>query len=608
MRQPTRHTPFTVGLLFLWSIFLWSLLGCGIQRSALEGGVDPAAGGPQLAADSPAAPRAPEEVPAPETAEAETEEATACGVPPSDAAAPPTVSDAASGVQAELDEALGLCRASQERWRDGDMEAALAALDQAYELILAVTPEDDPNLIRQKEEIRFMISKRIMEIYASRHTMVKGKHRPIPMDMNAHVEKEIDALTRGDFFREAYRRSGRYHDMIVAELEKAGLPTELVWLPLIESGFRVKALSPARALGLWQFIPSTGYKFGLKRDRFVDERLDPVKSTHAAIAYLKELHKIFGDWSTVLAAYNCGEGRVLKVIRSQNVNYLDNFWDLYEQLPRETARYVPRFLATLHILQDPKKYGIDLTDVDTPVETETLTVSKRVCLKEVAQKINVPGKTLQRLNPELRQQVLPPGEYALRVPAGKAATLLARLDDIPVFDPAPSRGESRNAAYHRVRRGETLSTIAERYGISMKGLMRANRLHRRDYIVAGKILKIPGVGGGTGAGKRKSHPVHVVQKGDSLWDIARKYGTTTDALGRRNNLSGSALSIGQVLKIPGRGSGRVNPKRLKTYKVRRGDVPMEIAQRHRMSLERFLKVNKMTKHSTIYPGQKVFVD
>ena len=117
-------------------------------------------------------------------------------------------------------------------------------------------------------------------------------------------------------------------------------------------------LSPARALGLWQFIPSTGYKFGLKRDNYIDERMNPEKSTQAAIAYLKALHQIFGDWTTVLAAYNWGERRVLKAIRSQNINYLDNFWDLYERIPRETARYVPRFLATLYILKhQPKVAG-----------------------------------------------------------------------------------------------------------------------------------------------------------------------------------------------------------------------------------------------------------
>ena len=173
-------------------------------------------------------------------------------------------------------------------------------------------------------------------------------------------------------------------NMIVGALKEAGLPEELAWLPLIESGFKTRAFSSARALGLWQFIPSTGYKFGLKRDTWIDERLNQEKATKAAIAYLKELHQIFGDWTTVLAGYNCGEGRVLKRIRNQKINYLDNFWDLYTQLPRETARYVPRFLATLHILKDPAGYGFILGEPDAPVSYETVNIQKSVQLKEVA--------------------------------------------------------------------------------------------------------------------------------------------------------------------------------------------------------------------------------
>lgn len=618
MRHPILRDSSRLGIIWLCGVFLWALAGCATLPNESTGGAAefprPAPASPEIADGSlpqesdpiMQAAIAPGAAPMPANKKD-------CGLPPEETGEGVSA-EATDTVQAELDAALALCREAQELWQAEKMEAALDALDRAYIHIQAVAPDSDSDLLRQKEDIRFMISKRIMEIYASRTTMVQGKHRPIPMDMNDHVKTEIKNLTRGNFFQNAYRRGGRYREMISAELEKAGLPAELAWLPLIESGFKVNAFSPARALGLWQFIPSTGYKFGLKRNRYIDERMDPEKSTKAAIAYLKELHKIFGDWSTVLAAYNCGEGRVLKVIRSQNVNYLDNFWDLYEQLPRETARYVPRFLATLHILQSPEKYGIDLDDLEAPTETESLTVSKQVCLKRVAKEINTSPEALQGLNPELRQSVLPPGSYTLRVPTGKAAVLLSKIDEIPVSTPAQARratskkSDKTKVAYHRVRRGETLSTIAERYGVPVKNLMRANRLHRRHYIVAGKILKIPGAAGGSVTTKRQSHTVYVVQKGDSLWNIARKYGTNTAALGRLNKLSGSSLSIGQVLKIPGRGSGSVNPSRLKTYEVRRGDVPMEIAQRHRMSLERFLEVNKMTKHSTIYPGQKVYVD
>jgi membrane-bound lytic murein transglycosylase D len=244
-----------------------------------------------------------------------------------------------------LDSALDFYKSSQEFWSEGNLEKAMEALDQAYSHLVDVDPGDNPELSQQREDVRFMISKRVLELYASRYTAVDGNHQAIPLIMNEHVKKELQLFQNRErkFFIESYRRSGKYRDLIVPALKEAGLPEELSWLPLIESGFKVRALSRARALGLWQFIPSTGYKFGLKRNTWVDERLDPEKATAAAIAYLKELHQIFGDWTTVLAGYNCGEVTVLKLIRNQRINYLDHFWDLYDMLPRETARYVPRF-------------------------------------------------------------------------------------------------------------------------------------------------------------------------------------------------------------------------------------------------------------------------
>ena len=190
----------------------------------------------------------------------------------------------------------------------------------------------------------------------------------IPIMTNADVEKEIRQFqtVERDFFISSYQRSAMYRPMILRELKKAGLPEELSWLPLVESGFKINALSTARALGLWQFIPSTGYKYGLNRDDWVDERMDMEKSTRAAIDYMKELHTMFGDWLTVLAAYNCGEGRIMRTIASQHINYLDRFWDLYYKLPYETARYVPRFLATVMIIRDPQKYGMDLGNGKMP--------------------------------------------------------------------------------------------------------------------------------------------------------------------------------------------------------------------------------------------------
>jgi membrane-bound lytic murein transglycosylase D len=520
--------------------------------------------------------------------------------------------DQGEKIQSVLDEALDFCQSAQDFWQKGDLENALEALDQAYALILKTDTTNSPKLIQQKEDLRFLISKRILEIYASRNIVVTGNHKAIPLVMNKHVQLEINNFTKtGEkkFFIEAYKRSGKYRPYIVSELKAAGMPVELSWLPLIESGFKVNALSRARALGPWQFIPSTGYKFGLKRDKYIDERIDPIKSTKAAIEYLKELHQIFGDWSTVLAAYNCGEGRVLRVIRSQNINYLDNFWDLYERLPRETARYVPRFMAALFIINDPKKYGLDAVTVDEPLEYENVTVSKQIHLKNVAKEIGVAEKTLRELNPELRYSILPQDEYPLRVPPGKSEVLLANLDNIPVTHPPQPA-----YVYHRIRPGESLSTIARRYRSSVRKIMRANNLHRSSYIVAGRKLKIPQRGimpyrPKTDPNKDFTLPsIHVVKRGDSLWNIAKRYDTTTKKIQSLNDLQTTELHIGQILKMPGYKDEKIDVGDLKVYQVKRGDSPFDIAQLHNMPLKRFLRINLLTPNSTIFPGQKLFIE
>ena len=188
-------------------------------------------------------------------------------------------------------------------------------------------------------------------------------------------------------------------------------------------------------LGLWQFIPSTGYKYGLNRDDWVDERMDVEKSTRAAIDYFKDLHAMFGDWLTVLAGYNCGEGRVMRTIASQHINYLDRFWDLYQRLPYETARYVPRFVATLLIVRDPQKYGIDLGSGDPKTDIlsyEVAEINRSLRLQDIAQKLETPEETIYILNAELRHRMTPDRPYKLKVPVEKAELLLKMASEIPI--------------------------------------------------------------------------------------------------------------------------------------------------------------------------------
>ena len=453
-----------------------------------------------------------------------------------------------------LDAAIDFYQIAQDSWEEADSESALDSLDESYSLILKVDGELDSTIMQQKEDLRFTIAKRIMEVYASRFNVVAGNQKEIPLIMNKHVEKALNSFKGKEkkFFVDSYVRSGKYRTAIVEALKEEGMPEELSWLPLIESGFQTRALSRARALGMWQFIASTGYKFGLERNAWIDERMDPEKSTRAAIAYLKELHGIFGDWSTALAAYNCGEGNVLKVIKRQKIKYLDNFWDLYASLPRETASYVPRFMAVLHIMNDPAAYGFTLPPVEAPVPMDKITVSKQMDLKKVAQSIGSSYEEMKNLNPELRKNVTPNTSYDLKVPEGKGEVVLAQLPVIPVWvAPTPSY------VVHRVRRGESLSVIASRYGTSVRAIMNMNRLRSSSYIKQGWKLKVP-----TGkttyqkhytaqATKGKGNSLeYVVRKGDSLWKIANRFGTTTKALQSFNHMQTTRLDIGQVIFIP----------------------------------------------------------
>jgi membrane-bound lytic murein transglycosylase D len=389
--------------------------------------------------------------------------------------------------QVYLDTALELTETAQEYWEDGDGDQAIEALDQAYALILKV-PGNNAKFSQQKEDLRIVISKRIVEMSACRKTAVKGTSSEIPMTMNDHVQREIQSFQtlERDFFIESYKRSGKYRGEMVKALKEAGMPEDLSWLPLIESGFKVRALSRSRALGLWQFIPSTGYKYGLKRNAWIDERLDPPKATAAAIAYFRELHEMFGDWATVLAAYNCGEGNVARVIRGQKINYLDNFWDLYERLPRETARYYPRFLAVLEIIREPARYGFTLEELDKPVPYETISWDRPVHLKTISDNTGIDEELLSSLNPELRHGATPNTAYALRVPPGTGEKVLAGMDKMAKWSPPKVE-----YVMHRVRRGETLTLIALRYRTSTQRIMEANNLRRGKMLRVGQKLKIP---------------------------------------------------------------------------------------------------------------------
>lgn len=388
--------------------------------------------------------------------------------------------------------ALEECQAAAELLDQGDTAGAVRRIDQCYSLMLSLADDGSEADEQARRDIRLLVAELVARVYRgdspSSPTTMASWDLGLPMVDNEHVQREIKSFTtvERESLLAAYRRSGRYRQMIVEKLDAAGLPRQLAWLPLVESAFKVSALSRASALGLWQFISSTGLRYGLKRDAWVDERLDPEKSTDAAIAYLADLHRIFGDWPKALAAYNCGEGRIQRLQSRSKTEYFD-FWDLYGQLPSETRRYFPRLLAVLHLLEDPARYGLELPEPDAPpVETERVRVERPVKLADLDKALGLQPGTIAALNPELRRGATPKHTYELEVPVAPAEQVVAAVATLAVYEP-------RDPVYvvHRVRSGETLSNIAERYRTSVGAIVRANRIRSVNRIRPGQRLRIP---------------------------------------------------------------------------------------------------------------------
>ena len=533
-----------------------------------------------------------------------------------------------------MEEALELIDDSRNYWIKGDVEGALDLLDQAYSLLM--DSDGEPDIVRQKDDVRLLIAQRIISIYSSMQSSTIGKRSEIPLIVNEDVEKEIRSFQtiERDFFVQSYKRSATYRPIILRELRKAGLPEELSWLPLVESGFKIHALSRARALGLWQFIPSTGYKYGLNRDEWVDERLDVEKSTRAAIDYLKELHGMFGDWLTVLAAYNCGEGRVLKVISRQHINYFDRFWDLYHNLPYETARYVPRFLATIQIIRNQKKYGINLEGMyekEIPFSYETVNTYKSMRLEDIAKHTGTDEEVLNTLNAELRQKITPDKEYHLKIPSGMSLKFASVVEEIPKVE-KPQKVFIR----HRAKRGETVVSIARKYRTSVSEIVEYNHISSRKKLRAGQILTIPVQGhiySRAKYGKQYKGKLHSkdgiakyrVKKGDTLNSVARQFGVTVDEIKRVNGIKGNTLRVGQIIRVGSKSSGSeklakktTDKKTAKTpvdssgdntkkYVVQKGDTLGKIAKKNGVNVERILEINKISRDEILQQGQVIVV-
>jgi membrane-bound lytic murein transglycosylase D len=397
-----------------------------------------------------------------------------------------------NGTAGLLEEALSAYQEAKTCREGGDLDGALKALDKAYDIMLkAKVPADSP-LLQEKNDLRILIAQRIQEIYACRTNPIANGGNAVSLVENKWVRDEIKSFqtVERSSFNEAYKRSGLYREMIAAEFKKLGMPEELSWLPVIESGFTARALSRARALGLWQFIASTGYRYGLNRDRWVDERMDPEKATRAAAKFLNDLHTAFGDWATALAAYNCGEFAVQSVINTQHINYLDDFWDLFSRLPFETARFVPRFMAVVLIAKNPEKYGFTLPAPYAALKYEKIQVNRPVKLTTFSTALGLDAAELAFLNPELRFDSTPESAYELKVPVGLADKSLQAVNALPKYVPPEV-----SYSWHLIKPGDTLWGIARQYGTSIDMLLRLNAMQRNSMLMPGRRLKIPGKGG-----------------------------------------------------------------------------------------------------------------
>jgi membrane-bound lytic murein transglycosylase D len=547
-----------------------------------------------------------------------------------------------------MEKALELLEVADKLWEKGDIEKTLDTLDDAYSLLLDAN--GDVTIAQEKDDLRLLISRRILAVYSSKHTIINGKNSEIPLTMNADVEKEIKSFQglERDNFIAAYQRSGLYRSAILKELKKAGIPEEFLWLPLVESFFKINAYSRARALGLWQFIPSTGYKFGLTRDEWVDERMDVQASTKAAIAYLKELHSMFGDWLTVLAAYNCGEGRVLRVISMQHINYMDGFWDLYRQLPNETARYVPRFLATLHIVKNPRKYGFDdLSNTEKPIAFETVKVNKMMKLKDIAEKIEISEDVLNLLNSELRYKITPDHEYNLKLPEKSLDKFNLVANDIPQAEKPHFVSDRPDFTKHKVKRGETIYSIAKKYDVPVSMIVSCNRLGSKRKLVPGRKITIP-ITRKRNYAEGKSHQKNYrkeiassgrykVKKGETLSMISRRFSIPLVELKEMNNLKTGKITAGQRLKLS---QNKINAnlededdneknvkKSVKKSKIKKqvlsvndvdklgtnkyivtkNDNLHSIAKKNNINVAKLMELNKISIHEKIVPGQILVV-
>jgi membrane-bound lytic murein transglycosylase D len=387
-----------------------------------------------------------------------------------------------------------------------------------------------------------------MEMGISKFIVVDDRDGHIPLVRNNTVDQFIHYFkTKGrKQFQIWLDRMPEYGGLINKILDEQELPEELINLAMIESGLNPKAFSKASASGMWQFVYSTGKMYGLKRDWYVDERRDPIKSTYAAAAYLKDLFAEFDHWYLALAAYNSGSGRIHRAMR---LHQTSDFWQLHS-LPKETRNYIPYYLAAAIISRNPDEYGFssNSSKKKSPFEFDKVALEKSADLSVIARAAGISLKTLKYYNPELRQSATPQnGTYTLRIPKGSKDQFSANFNALPI-----DQRFAPQYVVHKVRRGESLSTISKKYKVSIHDLASVNKIRNRHKIKIGQKLTIPIRGAYASHDGPAGHikVVYTVRRGDTLGHIAEDYGTRAVKIRRWNNISyGQYIYPGQKLVL-----------------------------------------------------------
>ena len=456
----------------------------------------------------------------------------------------------------------------------------------------------------------------------------------IPDPLPPRVLAEIDAIQNGypRRFQRGLDRSHKYLPYIYAELDKAGLPRELAWLAMVESQFTPKIVSRAGAGGMWQFMRATGQRYQLRVDHYVDERYNWHSCTRAAINYLKDLYEHFdGEWPLALAGYNMGEFGLERAIQSTGGER--DFWRLIETPPAserirlETKRFYPKFLASVIVGSNPAKYGFQVNP-QPPENTVRMSVRGMYALEDLDRAMGAPSGTLARLNPDLLREVTPPtGEYAVAVPTEYRARFLDALQKTPKMQYA--------GRTHKVKRGETLSGIARRYGSTVPEIMRLNQLASAERIRAGQVLRLPGgyergQGGNLFDAVREVGPdvsatavaassegarTYRVKAGDSLFKIAQSQKVSVEQIQKWNNMGQrSRIHVGDTLYVSDPGGWATSESdaaattgATRQHVVKAGEFPGKIARDYSMSVDELLRINNLTRNSVIRPGQELIV-